>query len=180
MIGNSAIGFTLSLFKCDILKLSAFAVHTYKQLDDIDYQILKVLQEDSKLTAKQIGEMISRSQTPVYLRIKKLEQKGVIKQYVAILDDLKLNKRFKVVLQISTSNLSNKDLESFKQELRNQDEIQELYLISGHYNLLAKASFTSIEEYRMFLIEHIYNKHPSALVECVVDDTIRSSTAINI
>ena len=55
-------------------------------LDEIDLKILRILQEDSKKTTKEIAEILNLTASPVYERIRKLENKGYIKKYVAILD----------------------------------------------------------------------------------------------
>jgi Lrp/AsnC family leucine-responsive transcriptional regulator len=57
-----------------------------KNLDPIDLRILDSLQEDAKLTNKEIAAQLGMSTTPVYERIKKLEEKGYISQYVALVD----------------------------------------------------------------------------------------------
>ena len=55
-------------------------------MDNYDKKILDFLQKNAKLTAKEIANKISLSQTPIYERVKKLEKLGIIKDYVAILD----------------------------------------------------------------------------------------------
>ena len=70
-------------------------------VDELDLKILKLLQGDAKLTAKNLGDKIALSQTPVYERIKKLERNGVIKKYVAILEPEKLDKSLVVFMNIT-------------------------------------------------------------------------------
>ena len=55
-------------------------------IDQIDLKILRILQENSKITTKEIAEILNLSPSPVYERTRKLEKKGYIKKYVAILD----------------------------------------------------------------------------------------------
>ena len=55
-------------------------------LDDKDLQLLRLLQNDSKLTVKELAKEVNLSPSPVFERVKRLEQEGYIKKYAAILD----------------------------------------------------------------------------------------------
>ena len=61
------------------------------KLDDVDLQILKTLQKNAKLTTKELADAVHLTPTPVFERQKRLEKKGFIKKYVAILDPEKLD-----------------------------------------------------------------------------------------
>ncbi|MDO3384542.1 winged helix-turn-helix transcriptional regulator, partial [Gilvimarinus sp. SDUM040013] len=63
-------------------------------LDQTDLELLRILQKDSKLTVKAIAALVNLSPSPVFERIKRLEQQGYIKNYRAVLDAEKLNKGF--------------------------------------------------------------------------------------
>ena len=65
-----------------------------EKLDKVDLQILQTLQENSRLTTKELASRVSLSSTPVFERLKRLENKGYIKKYIAILDADKLNQGF--------------------------------------------------------------------------------------
>ena len=60
-------------------------------LDKTDLQILRILQDNSRLTTKELAARVSLSSTPVFERLKRLESNGYIKQYIAVLDAEKLN-----------------------------------------------------------------------------------------
>ncbi|HEX2684269.1 MAG TPA: winged helix-turn-helix transcriptional regulator, partial [Ferruginibacter sp.] len=59
---------------------------TNSALDSKDMAILKLLQENARITVKEISEKIHLSTTPVHERIKRMEESGVIKQYVTLVD----------------------------------------------------------------------------------------------
>ena len=63
-------------------------------LDKIDLQILRVLQENARLTTKELAARVSLSSTPVFERLKRLEANGYIKKYMAIVDAEKLHQGF--------------------------------------------------------------------------------------
>ena len=64
---------------------------TFDKLDRVDLQILRTLQENARLTTKELAARVSLSSTPVFERLKRLESGGYIKKYIAVLDAEKLN-----------------------------------------------------------------------------------------
>ncbi len=64
---------------------------TFEKLDKVDLQILRTLQENARLTTKELAARVSLSSTPVFERLKRLESGGYIKKYIAVLDAEKLN-----------------------------------------------------------------------------------------
>ena len=64
---------------------------TFDKLDKVDLQILRTLQENARLTTKELAARVSLSSTPVFERLKRLESGGYIKKYIAVLDAEKLN-----------------------------------------------------------------------------------------
>src|SRR5574339_518677 len=74
---------------------------THAALDQKDIAILKLLQSNARVTVKEIADKVNLSTTPVYERIKWMEETGVIKQYVTLVDPAKLNKRLMVIAYVS-------------------------------------------------------------------------------
>ena len=70
------------------------------KLDDVDLQILKTLQKNAKLTTKELADAVHLTPTPVFERQKRLEKKGFIKKYVAILDPEKLDLGLQVYCKV--------------------------------------------------------------------------------
>ena len=69
-------------------------------LDKTDLQILRTLQENARLTTKELAARVSLSSTPVFERLKRLESGGYIKKYIAVLDAEKLNQGFVVFCSV--------------------------------------------------------------------------------
>ena len=72
-----------------------------EQLDQTDITILRILQKDSKKTAKEIAAILNLTPSPVYERVRRLEKQGVIKKYVAILDKKQIDRSITVICQVS-------------------------------------------------------------------------------
>lgn len=75
-------------------------------LDKVDLQILRTLQQNARLTTKELASRVSLSSTPVFERLKRLESNGYIKKYIAVLDAEKLNQGFIVFCNVKMSRLS--------------------------------------------------------------------------
>ena len=69
-------------------------------LDETDLKLLRLLQEDARLTTKQLAARVNLSTTPVFERLKRLERDGYILKYVAVLDAEKLNLGFEVFCSV--------------------------------------------------------------------------------
>lgn len=124
-------------------------------MDAIDTQILEILQTDCMKTAKEMAAKLSLTYTPIYERIKKLENAGLIKHYVALLDADLLGKSLLVFLNLTVKDHSQSERELFIQQIDGIEEITEFYHVSGAYDFVAKARFSTIKEYRNFLVNEI-------------------------
>lgn len=78
-------------------------------LDKTDLQILRILQESARLTTKELAARVNLSSTPVFERLKRLENNGYIKKYIAVLDAEKLNQGFVVFCSVKLRRL-NRDI----------------------------------------------------------------------
>ena len=71
-----------------------------ENLDHIDIKILRALQDDAKLTTKELAAIVNLSPTPVFERQRRWEREGYIKKYIAVLDPKKLGNSFIVLCNI--------------------------------------------------------------------------------
>lgn len=107
------------------------------QLDHTDYQILRILTDNSRIPWKDLGEQIHMTGQAVGNRIKKLEDNGVIHSYSLIVDELKLGLTFTAFVIITMNSANHK---SFIRFIEEQDEVIEAHRISGEgcYHLTLK------------------------------------------
>ena len=101
-----------------------------ERLDKIDLQILRILQENARLTTKELAARVSLSSTPVFERLKRLESGGYIKRYIAVLDAGKLNQGFVVFCKVKMQRLSYEIATEFARIIRDIPEVTECYNIS--------------------------------------------------
>ena len=89
-----------------------------EELDETDKAILRILQKDAKVTAKEIAARLKLTTSPIYDRIRRLEQNGFIKKYVAILDKTLINKSVTSLCQVSLRYHNEAFIENFEQEIQ--------------------------------------------------------------
>ena len=121
-------------------------------LDKTDYSILSILQENGRLTTKQIAERVNLSSTPVFERIKRLEREGYIRKYVAILDPEKLDLGFEVFCSVKLKQMTRDVAREFTHVIRDIPQVAECYNISGEYDYLLKIRARNMKDYNDFII----------------------------
>jgi DNA-binding Lrp family transcriptional regulator len=128
---------------------------TMKQLDLIDKKLLKALQKDCKANAKELSEVLNISKTPIYERIKKLEEEGYIKKYVALIDNKKVGLPLIVFCNVSLAIHDNEHIQQFKSEIQEIEEITECYSIGGIYDFFLKVVVENLEAYDRFVFDKL-------------------------
>ena len=121
-------------------------------LDATDIALLRALQQDARLTTKELAQRVNLSSTPVFERIKRLEREGYIKRYVTILDAEKLKRGFIVFCSVKLSPINKKVAEEFCAAIRDIPEVTECYNISGHYDYLLKVQSPDMKYYQEFVL----------------------------
>jgi len=122
-----------------------------EKLDDIDLKILRILQKDSKKTTKEVAEMLNLTASPVYERIKRLEKKGYIKKYVALLDKKAINRPVTAVCMVSLRYHNEGFIEKFEQQIRAISEVQECFHMAGKVDFFLKINLQSLDAYHEFV-----------------------------
>jgi DNA-binding Lrp family transcriptional regulator len=125
-----------------------------EQLDDKDVQLLRLLQKNAKLTVKELAKEVNLSTSPVFERVKRLEQEGFVKRYAAVLDAEKLNRGFTVFCQIKLKIHDRSVGYDFVKEILEIEEVAECYNISGDFDFLLKVQVRDMKHYQDF----VFNK----------------------
>jgi len=87
-------------------------------LDETDLQILKTLQKNAKLTTKELADAVHLTPTPVFERQKRLEKKGYIKKYVAVLDADKLGLSLQVYCKVKMKQINHEIADAFSRQIQ--------------------------------------------------------------
>ena len=122
------------------------------KIDKVDLQILRTLQGNARLTLKELAAQVSLSSTPVFERLKRLENEGYIKKYIAILDAEKLNQGFIVFCNVKLSRINQEIATEFTRIIQDIPEVTECYNISGSFDYLLKIHAPNMKYYQEFIL----------------------------
>lgn len=124
-------------------------------LDATDLRILQMLQEDAKVTTKEIAAQLHITTTPVFERIKRLEKDGYIGKYVALLDRKKMGLVLVAYTNVSLKEHNTEFLLHFEQAVRSLPEVVECYHIAGLFDYLLKVVVKDMEAYQQFVVNKL-------------------------
>ena len=147
-------------------------------LDRIDRKILAILQEDSTIPVAEIGKRVGLSTTPCWRRIQKLEEEGVIRRRVALLDAKKVNAGVTVFVAIKTNQHAEDWLGKFAEAVDDLPEVVEFYRMSGEVDYLLRVVVPDIEHYDIFYKKLISRVALSDVSSTFAMEQIKFSTAL--
>lgn len=116
-------------------------------LDKIDLRILKVLQSKARITNQDLADQIHLSPSSCLMRVRKLEESGVLESYHASIDLKKICRVVKCVVTISMHNQTKKDFSQFQKYVNTVPEILECYTVSGAFDFFLKVASPNMERY---------------------------------
>jgi Lrp/AsnC family leucine-responsive transcriptional regulator len=115
------------------------------------------LQDNARLTTKELAARVNLSTTPVFERMKRLEKEGFIKKYVAVLDAEKLGRGFTVFCSVKLKQMTQSVARDFISVIRDVPQVAECYNISGEYDYLLKIQAPDMKYYNEFIINVLGN-----------------------
>ncbi|MED5523782.1 leucine-responsive transcriptional regulator Lrp [Gallaecimonas pentaromativorans] len=124
-----------------------------KELDRIDRNILKELQNDGRLSNVELSKRVGLSPTPCLERVKRLERQGFIQGYTAIINPRHLGAALLVFVEVTLERTSSEVFDQFNLAVQRLDIIQECHLVSGDFDYLLKTRVADMSAYRELLGE---------------------------
>lgn len=121
-------------------------------LDATDMRILQQLQQNSRLTNKELAAAVNLSTTPTFERTRRLEREGYIRKYVAVLDAEKLNCGFVAFCYLKMKQHTYENSMRIMEAVQHINEIVECYNVSGEYDFLLKIYVENMKAYQSFLL----------------------------
>jgi Lrp/AsnC family transcriptional regulator len=147
-------------------------------VDKQDKKILELLQRNAALTAAEIAERIGLSKAPCWRRIKRLEEDGVIRQTVALLDPRSLNLGTTVFVTVKTANHSEAWFERFVRAVRDIPEVTEIHRMSGDVDYLMRIIVPDIDAYDAVYKKLIATVEFQDVSASFALETIKQTTAL--
>lgn len=124
-------------------------------IDTTDKQLLKLLQKNGKYTIKELSSKLNLTATPIFERIKRLENDGYITSYIAVLDRKKIGLNLVAFCNIQLKSHEATFIAKFEKDILQFDEIIECYHIAGMYDYLIKVMVADMEEYQHFVAKKL-------------------------
>lgn len=121
------------------------------KLDRMDYRILLHLQDDARLTNLELANEVGLSPSPCLRRVKALEDSGVIRRYVAILDAVAVGLPISAFINVSLRSQEREALERFQAQIADCPEVMECYLMTGSSDYLLRVVVPDLDAYERFL-----------------------------
>jgi len=125
------------------------------EIDKVDREIIRLLQQDAELSAAAIGEKIGLSQSPCWRRIQRLREKGLIRGQAMRFDRKKLGFDVLVFAQVKLTAHGRSKVPEFAETIREFPEVQECHLVLGNIDFLLRIVARDIEEYERFFFEKL-------------------------
>lgn len=126
-----------------------------KELDETDIAIIRALQEDARLSVRELASRVHRSPTPVFERLRRLEEEKVIIGYSALIDADRLGRGFTVFCCVKLQSISTECHLDFTRQVELMDEVLECYNVSGTYDYLLKVQVPGMKVYREFITDRL-------------------------
>ncbi|HEY5799605.1 MAG TPA: Lrp/AsnC family transcriptional regulator [Burkholderiaceae bacterium] len=121
------------------------------EIDDIDLRIMALLQEDGRLSIARLADKLAMSETPVWRRVKRLEEEGHIRGYRAELDRRKLGYGLTVFVQIHMADHTGHAPDRFEAAVRALPEVLSCHIISGQADYLLTVLARDMDHYGEFV-----------------------------
>jgi len=116
-------------------------------IDKYDKQILAALQQDGRISNKQLAEQVSLSESSCLRRVRALEESGMIARYAALLSQNEAGLPGNVFVQIGLQREVESDLSAFEDAVRDIPEVMECYLMSGEFDYLIRVVVADMADF---------------------------------
>ncbi|WP_353160374.1 Lrp/AsnC family transcriptional regulator GigD [Acinetobacter guillouiae] len=124
-------------------------------LDIIDLKILKLLQEDARLSNQDLADLVHLSASACHRRVKILESNGIIEKYQAKINYAKLGIKIEAMVEIKLAHLTDEDHHTFMTQIRDFDEVINVYIITGESNYVLWVATKDLDSFSQFIINKL-------------------------
>lgn len=122
-----------------------------RRIDGIDRRILAELQRDGRVTMQDLAERVGLSASPTLRRIRMLEEAGILKGYVALVDQAKVGLPMSVFASVKLERQREEELDRFAEAVARWPEVVECYLMTGRHDYLVRVVVPDLSAYERFL-----------------------------
>jgi DNA-binding Lrp family transcriptional regulator len=124
-------------------------------LDAIDRKVLAALQDNARIANNELADAVGLSPSPCLRRVRALEEGGVIRRYVTLVDPVAVGLPVSVFVNVSLERQVEKALHRFETAVLTRPEVLECYLMTGDADYLLRVVCSDLAAYERFLLEHL-------------------------
>jgi Lrp/AsnC family leucine-responsive transcriptional regulator len=148
-------------------------------LDRTDWRILELLQRDGRLSNVELAERVSLSPSPCLRRLRALEEGGMIRQYVALLDPTKVGLGLLAYVSVSLEKRGKMASEAFAKAVLGWPEVVSCFAMTGDMDYLLRVQAADLEQFSRFMMDRLLKLTSVVDVKStVVLETIKDTTAL--
>ena len=125
-------------------------------LDRIDQKIIRLLEDNSRLSFAELAEQVGLSKTPCWKRVKEMESAGIIRGYTALVDREKVGLSLCVLAEVNLTRHNEDDVRRFEQAVAAEPSIVSCYATTGQADYVIKVLVPDIKRYESFLHETLF------------------------
>jgi Lrp/AsnC family leucine-responsive transcriptional regulator len=143
--------------------------------DDFDHAILRHVATDGRIAVTELARRIGLSKSPTQVRLRRLEDLGVITGYRAVLDPIRIGQAHVAFVEVKLSDTREAALQAFNRAVLTIPEVEECHMIASRFDYLLKVRTSDIQAYRRVLAErlsalpHVASTSTYVVMEAVKD-----------
>lgn len=123
------------------------------RLDDADRRILRVLQQDGRITNQDLAAACNMSASSCFERVRRLRERGVIVGYTALIDPKFAERELLIFIEVLLDRTTSDIFDQFADRIRRSPEVLECHMVAGGFDYLVKVRMKDMAAYRVFLAD---------------------------
>jgi Lrp/AsnC family transcriptional regulator, leucine-responsive regulatory protein len=150
-------------------------------IDPTDKRILAILQEDGRRKNTELADAINMTPAPCLRRVKELEQSGVIRKYVALVEPRLVGLNLTALIEVKLVSQTQPRLESFERAVSRLPNVLECFLVTGEWDYVLKVVASDLDEYQQFLVTKLTSSRDiQSLKSTIVMKSVKQTTALQV
>jgi Lrp/AsnC family transcriptional regulator, leucine-responsive regulatory protein len=151
------------------------------QLDETDKRILRILQEDGRRRNTDLADAIGMTPAPCLRRVKALEESGLIRKYVALLDPPLAGQALTVIVEVKLASQTIERIKAFEKAVLTLPNVLECYLVTGDWDYVLKICVRDLDEFQNFLVQRLTSlREVQSLKSTIAMKCVKQTTALHI
>ena len=147
-------------------------------IDLLDRKIIQALREDARMPIGELSARVGLSKTPCQVRLKRLQERGIIRGFRAVIDPVALGLDYVAFTEVKLSDTREASLAAFAQAVLKIPEVEECHMLAASFDYLLKVRTSDIRRYRAVLGESISSlPHVASTSTFVVMETLRDAAS---